>query len=112
MAALHMYTRLHAYTSIHTCSHSRARAGPCTALGPWRAGSADGINVYEAMKASPPWLRSLFIIWSTWDGYAIAFPGGAFRQSLIEAWMRLTVPEQAARCVAKIRSNEDSREGW
>jgi predicted acyl esterase len=59
--------------------------------------SADGISAYTAVKARPEWLKAYFIGWSTAAGYPIIYPGGAYRKSLTDFWMRVTIPGQSAR---------------
>ena len=82
--------------------------------------SADGISAYTAVKVifggavalshhlislssclqdRPEWLKAYFIGWSTPSGYPIIFPGGAYRKSLTDFWMKVTIPDQSARFV-------------
>ena len=68
--------------------------------------SADGINALTEIKRHPPWLKGEWIIWSAYRGYPIIFPGGAYRKSLADHWMKSTVPSEATYLIADIRANE------
>lgn len=60
---------------------------------PWSDGrvyeigaSADGIAAFQMAKGAPPSLAGQFIIFATAEARRTFFPGGTFRQNLIEKW--------------------------
>lgn len=60
-------------------------------------GSADGIAALVLAGQSPiPEIKKQFIIWATATPYDSVFPGGAYRQALIDGWLKGTVKNHAA----------------
>jgi putative CocE/NonD family hydrolase len=86
---------------------------------PWSTGvmftvgaSADGIAVFAQPKDSPPWLKASTMIFTTDSGYPIIYPGGAFRKSLTEFWLKKTVPRDYDNLIAQVRANEAPGQWW
>ena len=51
-------------------------------------------------------------IWSTPVGYEIIYPGGAYRESLADIWIRSTVPDQADESLFEVEANEYPNPWW
>jgi putative CocE/NonD family hydrolase len=88
---------------------------------PWSSGSvlsfgasADGLASYTLLDTHPDALDAQFIIWSSSQGYPIIYPGGAYRESLSDNWMRDTVypNSEADRCISEIYDNEQPNPWW
>lgn len=74
--------------------------------------SADGIAQFAAMIGEPQWLAGQFILVATATGRPTMFPGGAYRQALIEGWLSKTVPTQSAALIDEVKSNEAPGQWW
>lgn len=79
-------------------SHSLARAA--------------GIAVFAQPKDSPPWLKASTMIFTTAAGYPIVYPGGAFRKSLTEFWLKETVPKDYDHLIVEVKSHEAPGQWW
>ena len=75
-------------------------------------GSADGIAGLELAKAAPAALKAQFIIWATAEARLTFFPGGTYRQGLIEGWLKGTVPKQATELIAETKTHEAPGAWW
>ena len=88
---------------------------------PWSNGivfttgaSADGIDELAQISGPHPALRGQLNIFATSDGWGTFYPGGAYREALIDGWLRSTVPTQYKACDQLVRDNEqpDNKSGW
>jgi predicted acyl esterase len=86
---------------------------------PWSNGvvfttgaSADAIDELAQMPGPHPALRGQVVIFATADGYGTFFPGGAYRESLIDGWLKDTVPTQYATVDALVRNEEQPGRPW
>ena len=86
---------------------------------PWSNGvvfttgaSADAIDELAQMPGPHPALRGQVVIFATADGYGTFFPGGAYRESLIDGWLKDTVPDAYARTDALVRNEEQPGRPW
>ena len=74
--------------------------------------SADGLASYTLLDTNPPELGAQFLVWSSSQGYPIIFPGGAYRESLTDGWMKKTLPDDSQACIDEIKSNEHPGDWW
>lgn len=51
--------------------------------------SADGCGALTQLLDQPKWLKGQFIMLASADAHQTIYPGGAFREGLIEGWMGL-----------------------
>ena len=86
---------------------------------PWSNGvvfttgaSADAIDELAQLPQFHPALRGQVIIFATSDGYGTFFPGGAYRESLIDGWLKDTVPTQYTAVDALVRNEEQPGRPW
>ena len=74
--------------------------------------SADGIDVMAQLSNPHPALRATVTAWASAQGYETFYPGGAYREALIEGWLKSTVPSVAAATEVLIKSNESPSGKW
>ena len=74
--------------------------------------SADAIDELAQLPGPHPALRGQVVIFATADGYGTFFPGGAYRESLIDGWLQKTVPGDYARTDALVRNEEQPGGQW
>lgn len=74
--------------------------------------SADGIDELMQIAAPHPALRAQFVIFATTQAYETFFVGGAYREALIDGWLKGTVPGQYAELDALVRSQETPGGPW
>jgi len=74
--------------------------------------SADGVASYVMTKDMSPYLKAQTVLVATGAAHGTLYPGGAFRQGLLEAWLRGTVPNQAEALIREVRANERPGPWW
>ena len=86
---------------------------------PWSNGqvfttgaSADGIDEYAQIARPHPALRGQINIFATTQGWETFFIGGAYREALIDGWLKDTVPTQYADLDAFVRQEEQPGTAW
>lgn len=86
---------------------------------PWSNGdvftagvSADGIDEFMQLPSPHPALRAQFVVFATTQAYETFWVGGAYRESLIDGWLKDTVPTQYAAADALARSQETPGGPW
>jgi len=75
-------------------------------------GSADGIAQFVQPLALPPNLVAQFIIVATIDARSTIYPGGAYREGLIDNWLHGTVPHQADGIIVDTKSRNGASSWW
>lgn len=86
---------------------------------PWSNGivfttgaSADAIDELAQLPSPHPSLRGQVIIFATSTGYETFYPGGAYRESLVDGWLHDTVPNAYARADKIVRDHEAPGSEW
>jgi len=86
---------------------------------PWSNGvvfttgaSADAIDELAQVPGPHPALRGQVIIFATADGYGTFYPGGAYRESLIDGWLKNTIKNDYKRCDLLVRNEEQPGGAW
>jgi len=74
--------------------------------------SADAIDELAQLPQFHPALRGQLIVFATSDGYGTFFPGGAYRESLIDGWLKDTVPTQYNAVDSLVRNEEQPGRPW
>ena len=74
--------------------------------------SADGIAEFVVDKAVPRMLRAQFIIVASAEAYNTMFPGGAYRQALVEHWLNGTLPKQGPGLINFTKTQEADGPWW
>jgi len=74
--------------------------------------SADGIDELAQVSGPHPALRGQVAIFATSEGWQTFYPGGAYREALIDGWLKGTVPTQYERCDEVVRANEQPGTQW
>eukprot|EP01060_Flectonema_neradi_P004101 TRINITY_DN1269_c0_g3_i1.p1 TRINITY_DN1269_c0_g3~~TRINITY_DN1269_c0_g3_i1.p1 ORF type:complete len:578 (+),score=128.59 TRINITY_DN1269_c0_g3_i1:44-1777(+) len=74
--------------------------------------SADGIGAIMSWKDSPPQLKKQFVVWASIDSHQTPYDGGAFREALIEGWLKSTFPDQYQGLINTTEQNEAPGPWW
>lgn len=74
--------------------------------------SADCIDEYSQVSRPHPSLRGQVDIFCTTKGWETFFPGGAYREALIEGWLKDTVPTQATDLIEFVKDQEQPGIPW
>ena len=75
-------------------------------------GSADGIDAYAQAANPHPALRGTVTIFATMSSYDTFYPGGAYRNALIEGWLQQTIPTQKQAMDTLVRAQEQPGQPW
>lgn len=85
---------------------------------PWSDGriftvgaSADGIGSLMLGFGRPKFLEAQFVIFATGSAEETFYPGGAFREGLVEGWLKSTVSE-SKELIQEVRDNEGPGPYW
>jgi putative CocE/NonD family hydrolase len=73
--------------------------------------SADAIDELAQLSGPHPALRGQLNIFATSEGWETFYPGGAYREALIDGWLKSTVPTQYKACDALVRAEEQPGAG-
>ena len=73
-----------------------------------RAASSSDVTNSKAVEA----LAGQFIIFATAEARRTFFPGGTYRQNLIEKWLHGTVPTQATAIINTVKTKEAPSSWW
>ena len=74
--------------------------------------SADAIDEIATIANPHPALRGQVAIWGTSDGYGTFYPGGTYREALIDGWLGFTIPTEYKDLDALVRSKEQPDTDW
>lgn len=78
--------------------------------------SADGINEAAQVITAPPQLKGQWWMWTTGNGHHFSYPGGAFRQDLIEGYMHfmnhILIHGDGDKMIAEVKENEVYSHWW
>jgi predicted acyl esterase len=76
--------------------------------------SADGIDATMEIALKPKWLKGEWLIWTSYTGYPVCFPGGAYRKTLTDAWLKSNVRTQKAadKVISDVRAREAPSTWW
>jgi putative CocE/NonD family hydrolase len=74
--------------------------------------SADAIDAVCAMSAPHPSIRAQVIVFATSQAWETFYVGGAYREALIDGWLRGTVPDQASTLIPYVHSKEAPSDPW
>lgn len=74
--------------------------------------SADAIDELAQVSGPHPALRGQVSIFASADGWGTFYPGGAYREALIDGWLKGTVPTQYEACDALVRASEQPDTPW
>ena len=74
--------------------------------------SADAIDALSQISDPHPAIRATVTAWATATGYETFYPGGAYRDALINGWLSSTVPGVAPAVEKLIQSYEQPDNPW
>ena len=74
--------------------------------------SADAIDALATISVPHPSVRAQVIIFATSQAWETFFPGGAYREALIDGWLRSTVPSQSGALIPFVHTQEAPGLPW
>ena len=74
--------------------------------------SADAIDAVCTMSAPHPSQRAQVLVFATATAWETFYPGGAYREALIDGWLRGTVKSQAGALIPFVHSMEAPNNTW
>jgi len=74
--------------------------------------SADAIDALCTISAPHPSVRAQVIIFATSQAWETFYPGGAYREALIDGWLSKTVRDQAGVLIPFVHTQEDPSLPW
>lgn len=74
--------------------------------------SADAIDALMSISEPHPSVRAQLIIFASSQAWETFYPGGSYREALIDGWLKKTVPGQAGGIIPFVHSQEDPSGVW
>lgn len=74
--------------------------------------SADAIDATMTISHPHPSLRAQLLVFSSSQAWETFYPGGAYREALIDNWLEKTVKTQAGALIPFVHSQEDPALDW
>jgi len=77
--------------------------------------SADGLNEATQVIGAPPMLKGQWWMWTTANGHHFSYPGGAYRQDMVDGYMNfmdLEIHKAGGRVIHEMKEHEGFSNWW